>query len=89
MKQIGRMGFPETPEEAKAWEPVSFAHPLHMNVLAVAKTRIEGTWKAYIAVVPGMDHDLEETEVLRNGAPLGESIASVLFPQFEDVPYAR
>ena len=71
------------------WQPKIKLHGLAMRVLAVATTRIEGTWKAYIDAVPGMDHDKEYEQVLRHGDQLGEDIAKALFPGFADIPYAR
>ena len=63
-------------------------HALAMRVLAVAHTRIEGTWCAYINAVPGQDHSGEYQEVLRHGDKLAEKIALQLFPELEGVPYA-
>jgi len=71
------------------WEPVTRVHPLHRNILAVAKTRVEGAWAAYIDVVPGINHDSEYGDVLLNGNKLMEATARTLFPLFKDVPYAR
>jgi hypothetical protein len=62
---------------------------LASKVLAVAATRIEGTWKAYVDAVPGMDHDKEWEEVLRQGCPLMEDWARGIFPRFKDMKYAR
>ena len=81
--------FPTTPEEARAWKPIVRRVALHRQVLAVARTRIEGAWAAYIAPVPGMNHDDEEDEVLRHGSKLLEDVAIALFPIFQDIPYAR
>jgi len=63
--------------------------PLSRNVLVVAKPRVEGTWKAYIDAVPGMDHPEEVEEVLRQGVKVPERIARAAFPSFDDTPYAR
>jgi hypothetical protein len=46
-------------------------------------------WCAYCDAVNGMNHDNEEAEVLRHGSKLSEKIASVLFPFFAGIPYAR
>ena len=66
--------------------------PLSTRVLAVAATRTEGTWKAYIDAVPGWNHDNEWQKVLAHGAMLDEPVARLLFghrPEFgPDVPYA-
>jgi len=63
-------------------------HALATRVLAVATTRAEGTWTAYIDAVPGEDHRVEQYAVLLHGTKLSEEIARVLFPSFDDVPYA-
>ena len=81
--------FPTNPEEARAWSPYQRNHALAMTVLAVAHTRVEGAWCAYINSVPGMNHRAEEQAVLDNGEKLGEEIALALFPELRGVPYAR
>ena len=81
--------FPTTAEEALAWTPIISRVALHSQILAVAKTRVEGAWAAYIAPVPGMNHDNEYQEVLRSGNKLLEEVARCLFPCFNDIPYAR
>jgi len=69
------------------WEPRIQRIALARRVLAVATTRVEGAWTAYIDVVPGIDHDLEFQDVLDSGDCLPEKVARVLFPEFEG-PYA-
>ena len=81
--------FPKTPDEARIFKPIIQRHALAGRVLAVAKTRIEGAWNAYVDAVPGMNHRSEQSEVLQHGAKLPEYIAQVLFPLFSDIPYAR
>lgn len=71
------------------WQPVVARHTLHREVLAVATTRIEGTWCAYISNVPGHDHDVEKYGVLRHGEKLAEEVALALFPDFKGIPYAH
>ena len=71
------------------WKQKIRLHALAMRVLAVATTRVEGTWKAYIDAVPGINHNEEYDEVLRVGDTLGEDIAKSMFPEFKDIPYAR
>ena len=61
---------------------------LATKVLAAANTRVEGTWSAYIAAVPGEDHNREEPYVLAHGVKLLEPIARILFPEFDDLPYS-
>lgn len=69
--------------------PVIVTYPLAMKVLAVAQTRIEGTWAAYIDAVPGMNHQYEIHRVLADGQKLAEGIARSMFPCFKEVPYAH
>ena len=66
-----------------------FLYGLHMCVLAVALTRIEGAWCAYIAPVPGQTHSEEYQAVLDHGEKLPEAVALALWPCFKGVPYAR
>jgi hypothetical protein len=90
MKTIGQFEFPETREEAETWEPRFGYRALHRNVLAVMKTREEGTWKCYIVPVPGQNHDREMMELWRTeGAQADEALARALFPYMNDIPYAR
>ncbi len=81
--------FPKTPEEAKDWKPQQAHRALHRCVLAAAQTRIEGAWAAYIRDVPGMNHDNEFNNVLKEGDKLREDIARIMFPQFKGIPYAE
>lgn len=79
--------FPNSYESAPGWEPIVRWQGLSMTVLAVARTRIECAWAAYIKAVPGVDHDEEMEEVLRTGTKLTENVARAIFPDFEGVPY--
>lgn len=67
--------------------PTIRLHALAMRVLTVAKTRIEGSWAAYIDSVPGECHEGEAEDVLRHGDKLPENVARILFPEFTDLPY--
>lgn len=71
------------------WTVVEGRRALSRTVLAVARTRVEGTWKAYIDSVPGLDHGDEASEVLKTGSEMPKDIACSLFPEFADIPYAR
>ena len=62
--------------------------PLAAKVMAVATTRIEGTWSAYIDAVPGQKHSDEWQEVLGTGNKLDVNVAKAIFPEFKGVPYA-
>jgi hypothetical protein len=80
--------FPTTPDEARAFQPLIQRRALHRCVLAVARSRIECAWAAYIANVPGYDHAAETEPVLDTGDKIPEAVARALFPIFEGVPYA-
>jgi hypothetical protein len=80
--------FPTTPEEARNWAPTIRRRALAQRVLAVATTRIEGCWAAYIDAVPGHDHKIEAADVLDYGSKLPAEYARVLFPEFADLEYA-
>ncbi len=73
---------------ADQFVPTIRRRALATRVLVVARTRIEGTWAAYCDAVPGDDHDREEHAVLNHGTKVHEPWARVIFPEFDDVPYA-
>ena len=62
---------------------------LASRVLAVATTRVEGTWVAYCDAVEGWEHRQEFHEVLRSGDKLPVGIAKSIFPEFQDMPYSE
>lgn len=76
-------------QRARGLEPHRIMKALGTRVLAVAQTRREGGWCAYIDAVPGINHESEMTGVLSLGTKLPEEIARVLFPfePFGDLPY--
>ena len=55
----------------------------------VARSRIEGTWKAYIASTDEWSHKDAIPEVLKHGTAVKEPIARYLFPYFKDLPYSK
>jgi len=71
------------------WEKMTQHRGMSMKVLAVANTRIEGAWCAYVDAVPGMSHEDEAAEVLAHGSKLDEDVARALFPGFRDLYYAQ
>lgn len=79
----------EADQSLEKWTPVVRKVALASRVLAVAQTRIEGAWSAYIDAVPGMDHEQECQYVLDYGTKLDERIARAIFPQFNEIPYDR
>ena len=89
MHSIIQYQFPKTSEERAEWKRITQYFSAHRQVLYVATTRIEGTWKAYVAPVPGKNHDDEWQEVLRTGSPVWEPVARIYFPQFASIPYAN
>ena len=84
-----RSHFPKNAEEAQGFVPRQSRLSLGGNVLAVARTRINCAWAAYIDSVPGNDHCVEAPRVLKWGVKLPEEIARSMFPEFEGVRYAR
>ena len=89
LPEAWRSRFPKSPEEARGWSSTTRTHALARRVLAVARTRVECAWAAYIDAVPGSDHEDEAAGVLANGDKLSESVARNLFPEFDGVPYAE
>ena len=75
--------------EVERWKRTIRSKALNRDVLVVATTRIEGTWKAYCGAVPGFNHDAEWREILRHGGTVEERIARAMFPEFADMKYAR
>jgi len=70
-------------------EIITRIHPLARNVLAVARTGIEGSWAAYIDAVPGKSHEAEAAEVLDRGNKLPREIAEMLFSEFKNIQYRK
>lgn len=83
-----RAHFPKSIAKAREFKPIVRRRALSMKVLAVAQTRVECAWAAYVDAVPGWNHDAEEEAVLLHGNKLQESVARALFPNFDGVPYA-
>lgn len=99
MRTIGGFSFPDMGDQteariadAKAWTPDFRVCALHRQFVLLAKTRIEGAWKAYGVPVTGeIEHAFEaEQRWEEEGCPIAdEEIARAAFPMFSDVPYAR
>ena len=91
MRRLGQLDFPDKDDQAEtvAWTASIIVRALNRDVLAVAVSRIEGAWKAYIGAVAGRNHDEEWLEIRRSGATLPETVALAIFPEFAGVPYAR
>ena len=89
MKTIATIDFPECREEALEWIPTVRVRALHRQVLAVARTRVEGTWACYVFPVPGKNHDDEIGHWETEGVKQLSDLACALFPYFADIPYAR
>lgn len=84
-----RSHFPKSTDEAEVWKPLQRVRALAARVLAVATTRVVCQWAAYCDAVPGQRHEDEWERVLAYGSKLDEGIARALFPEFDEVPYAR
>jgi len=89
MREVSGFRFPETEQEAIEWLPQTRVLALHRNVLAVARTRIEGMWACYIFPVPGMSHSVEAKLWRTEGVKQPEDIARAIFPIFDGVQYSR
>ena len=61
---------------------------VHSKVLIVAVHRAEGSWKAYVTPVAGINHERETWGWQADGEQLYERRARVFFPHLEDKPYA-
>ena len=81
--------WPIGPAYTSVWAKQYAVVALHHQILAVAVTRIEEKWKAYVAPVAGINHDDEWKEVWQHGAQLPEDVAAALFPGFATLTYAR
>ena len=73
--------------EGQKWSPTIARYSLSPNVMVVARTRIEGTWAAYVAAVPGQSLEEDESLTLDNGSKLPEKIARAIFEHFEEMKY--
>ena len=80
---------PGDSSECRGWQPHVAVFALAPKVIAVANTRVEGRWKAYVDAVPGKNHDEEWQDVRAHGTALQENVAKVLFPGFAGIPYSR
>ena len=73
--------------EGQEWSAKIARYSLSPNVMVVARTRIEGTWAAYVAAVPGQSLSEDEKLTLDNGTKLSEKIARAIFSTFEEMKY--
>lgn len=71
------------------FEPKVFRHTLARDILVVARTRVEGTWKAYIGSTGEWSHKNSVGAILDHGTAVREPLARVIFPHFKKLPYAR
>lgn len=83
-----RSHFPKTRDEAMDFQPLIRYRALSSKVLVVAQTRIETAWCAFVDAVPGENHRDEFKAVASYGAKVDEKLARLLFPEFDEVPYA-
>lgn len=84
MRTIGNFDFPDTSDDARVWEARVFAEHLSPEVMAVARTRIEGRWSAYVAPIDSDDKDAL-SKVLRWGTKMREPHARAIFPNLSAV----
>ena len=71
--------------------PKHYRVMLERRCMIVARTRPEGTWKAYCFIVAGQNHDREQDEAIAEGqgVPVLEHVARSMFGHLEDMPYSR
>ena len=88
-KTIGGHLFPANRVAGCIWEPAIFHRSVGPEIVAVAKSRIEGKWRAYIATTTEANHDNAIEATINWGIPVDEKLARGLFPvEFTEVPYA-
>ena len=73
---------------ARPWHRRTMMRSLGPEVLAVAHTRIERKWCAYIGRVFSEDYTEDFGHILAEGTKLDPDLAFQLFPEFLGVPYA-
>lgn len=71
------------------FEPQIVVQTLARDIVVVARTRSEGTWKAYIGTTDEWSHPDATSDVLERGTAVRERVARAIFPQFKELPYAR
>ena len=70
---------------SEPFKPKMYHLLLHRQVMVVARTRADGTWKAYCFPVPGVDHDAEEALWETEGSQLPERFARAMFGYLKDL----
>lgn len=79
--------------KGKQWKPRILSYTIGqfsgLLIEVVARTRVEGTWKAYIGIASGIHKELERKRILDQGSPLKEDTARTIFKNFDELPYAK
>lgn len=77
----------------KKWKPKIASHEFGnfggLMITAVARTRIDGSWRAYIGVTTGDYPEIESKRILSHGAKLAADTARTIFKKFDKLPYAE
>jgi len=74
----------------RGWTPeIRAVYLQNETVLIVARTRIEGTWRAYVDGVAGVSLETDTRHVLNSGTKMIENLARGYFPEFGNLPYAK
>jgi len=74
----------------QAWKAeVKVVYLQNEAVMVVARTRIEGSWAAFVDAAPRVSFTFDTEHVLDHGTKMTEGVARGLFPEFHDRPYAR
>ena len=77
-----------SPMTEAEWKPSVRTCYLSDDIMVAARTRIEGSWAAYIGTVSGHSHDYDRDVVLLKGNKLPADIARVVIPCFAEMPYS-
>ena len=77
----------------KAWKPKIIQRNLGqfggLWITVVARTRIEGSWGAYVGVSTGDYPEIEEKRILDHGAKLRAEVAQAIFPELAAITYSQ
>lgn len=77
----------------KAWKPKIIQRSLGqfgaLWITAVARTRIEGSWGAYVGITTGDYPEIEQKRILDHGAKLRSEVADAIFPELAAIRYSN
>jgi len=77
----------------KKWKPKIIQRNLGqfggLWITVVARTRVEGTWGAYVGVTTGDYPEIEKKRILDHGAKLRSEVADAIFPELAAIRYSN